>query len=52
MEWKLLLDPGSQQTFLTERITNTLDLKPLCSVNMEINGFLSKKEVEMSLREH
>ena len=49
---KLLLDPGSQQTFVTEKIINNLDLKPVRSVNMGISGFLSNKEGEMSLKEY
>ena len=47
---KLLLDPGSKQTFLTEKIVNTLDLKPVRSVNMGISRFLSNKGGEMSLK--
>ena len=49
---RLLLDPGSQQTFVTEKIINTLDLKPVRFVNVEISGFLSNKEGEMSLKEY
>ena len=49
---KLLLEPGSQQTFVAEKIINTLDLKRVRSVNMGIRGFLSNKEGEMSLKEY
>ena len=49
---KLLLDPESQQTFVTEKIINTLDLKPVRSVNTGISRFLSNKEEEMSLKEY
>ena len=49
---KLLLDPGSQQTFAAEKIFNTLDLKPVRSVNVGISRFLSNKEGEMSLKEY
>ena len=47
----MLLDPGLLQTFLTERIINALDLKPVDSVNMGISEFLVKKEGEMSSKE-
>ena len=36
---KLLLDPGSQQTFVTEKIINTLELKLVRSVNTGISRF-------------
>ena len=42
----------SQQILVTEKIINTLDLKPVRSVNMGISGFLSNKEGEMSLKEY
>ena len=48
----MLLDPGLLQTFLTERIINALDLKPVDSVNMGISEFLVKKEGEMSSEEY
>ena len=47
----MLLDPGLLQTFLTERIINALDLKPVDSVNMGISEFLVKKEGEVSSKE-
>ena len=47
-----MLDPGSQQTFVTEKIINTLDLKPVRSVTMGISGFLSNKKGEMSLKDY
>ena len=47
-----MLDPGSQQAFVTKKIINTLDLKRVRSVNMGISGFLSNKEGEMSLKEY
>ena len=49
---KLLLDPGLLQTFLTERIINALDLKPVGSGNIGISEFLSKKEGEIALKEY
>ena len=49
---KLMLDPGSQQAFITEIIIKTLDLKPVRSVIMGISGVLSNKECEMSLKEY
>ena len=49
---KLLLDLGSKQIFVTEKIINTLDLKLVRSVNMGISGFLSNKEGEMSSKEY
>ena len=33
---KLLLDPGSQQTFITQRLVDALKLKPLHEINMKL----------------
>ena len=49
---KLLLDVGSQQTFITQRVVDELTLKPLREINMEVSSFLSKKEGVMKLKEY
>ena len=49
---KLLLDAGSQQTFITQRVVDELKSKPLHEINMEVSSFLSKKEGEMKLKEY
>ena len=36
---KLLLDAGSQQTFITQRVVDELKLKPLREINMEDISF-------------
>ena len=36
---KLLLDAGSQQTFITQRVVDELKLKPLREINMEDGSF-------------
>ena len=48
---KLLLDAGSPQTFITQRVVDELKLKPLREINMEVSSFLSKKEGVMKLKE-
>ena len=48
---KLLLDPGSQQAFITQRLVDALNLKPLHEINMEVSSSLSKKEGVMKLKE-
>ena len=49
---KILLDPGSQQTFITQRIIDELKLKPLRELNMGVSGFLSHRAGEMKLKEY
>ena len=49
---KLLLDPGSQQTFITQRVVKEFKLKPLLELNMGMSGFLSHREGEMKLKEY
>ena len=49
---KLLLDAGSQQTFVTQRVVDELKLKSLREINMEVSSFLSKKEGAMKLKEY
>ena len=49
---KLLLDPGSQQTIITQRLVDALKLKPLHEINMEASSSLSKKEGVMKLKEY
>ena len=46
---RILLDPGSQQTFITQRIVDELKLKPLHKLIMGVSGFLSHREGEMKL---
>ena len=36
---KLLLDTGSQQTFITQRLVDELKLKPLREINMKVSSF-------------
>ena len=36
---KLLLDAGSQQTFITQRVVDELKLNPLREINMEVSSF-------------
>ena len=48
----MLLDAGSQQTFITQRVVDELKLKPLREINMEVSSFLSKKEGVMKLKEY
>ena len=48
---KLLLDPGSQQAFITQRLVDALKLKPLHEINMEVSSSLSKKKGVMKLKE-
>ena len=49
---KILLDPGSQQTFITQRVVKELKLKPLCELNIGVRGFLSHREGEMKLKQY
>ena len=46
---KILLDPGSQQTFITQRIADELKLKPIREISMRVSGFLSHRDGEMKL---
>ena len=45
----ILLDTGSQQTFISDRVVNELKLKPLRKVGMRIIAFLNTKESKMKL---
>ena len=49
---KSLLDAGSQQTFLTQRVVDELKLKPLREINKKVSSFLSKKEGVIKLKEY
>ena len=49
---KILLDPRSQQIFITQRAVKELKLKPLCELNMGVRGVLSHREGEMKLKEY
>ena len=40
----ILLDTGSQQTFISDRVVDELKLKPLCKVDMGVSAFLDTKE--------
>ena len=40
----ILLDFGSQQTFISDRVVNELKLKPLRKVDMGVSAFLNAKE--------
>ena len=40
----ILLDTGSQQTFISDRVADELKLKPLCKVDMGVITFLNTKE--------
>ena len=44
---KCLLDPGAQMSFLTDRVKNALNLKPISEENSLVNVFLSKKYEKM-----
>ena len=49
---KILLDIGSQQTFITQRIADELKLKPIRKISMGVSGFLSHRDGEMKLKEY
>ena len=49
---KTLLGPGSQQTFITQRVVDELQLKPLCELNTGVTGILSHREGDMKLKEY
>ena len=49
---KSLLDAGSQQTFITQRVVDELKLKLLREINKKVSSFLSKKEGVMKLKEY
>ena len=40
----ILLNTGSQQTFISDRVVNELKLKPLRKVDMGVSAFLNTKE--------
>ena len=48
----ILLDTGSQQTFILDRVVNKLKLKPLRKVDMGVCAFLNIKESNMTLSEY
>ena len=48
----ILLDTGSQQTFISDRVVNELKLKPLRKVDMGFSAFLNTKESQMKLNEY
>ena len=48
----VLLDSGSQQTFVTEKIVKKLSLKPINEVKRMINAFGSEKGTIMKLEEY
>ena len=48
----ILLDTGSQQTFISDRVADELKLKPLCKVDMGVITFLNTKEWKMKLNEY
>ena len=49
---KVLLDTGSQQTFIMHRLVGELKLEPVREINMEIISFSSKKERVMKVKEY
>ena len=48
----ILLDTGSQKTFISDRVVNELKLKSLRKVDMGISAFLNTKESKMRLNEY
>ena len=48
----ILLDTGSQQTFISDRVVDELKLKSLCKVDMGVSAFLNTKEWKMKLNEY
>ena len=48
----ILLDTGSQQTFILDRVVNELKLKPLRKVDMGVSTILNIKESKMKLNEY
>ena len=43
---KTLLGPGSQQTFITQRVVDELQLKPLCELNKGVTGILKNTKLD------
>ena len=48
----ILLETGSQETFMSDQVVNELKLKPLCKVDMGVSAFLNTKESKMKLNEY
>ena len=48
----ILLDTGSQQMFISDRVVADLKLKPLCKVDKGVSAFLNTKEWKMKLNEY
>ena len=49
---KLLLDPGSQQTFISEELAKELNLKPIREVPVDINTFMSNHKRTKKFKEY
>ena len=49
---KILLDTRSQQTFISDRVVNELQLKLLSQVDMRVSAFLNTEESNMKLNEY
>ena len=52
MSVKILLDSGSQKTYISERVVQTLNLKAISSQKMKIKTFGNKSEKAVSLKEY
>ena len=48
----ILLDTGSQQTFISNRVVNELKLKTFCKVDMGVTAFLHTKESKMKFNQY
>ena len=48
----ILLDTGSQQTFISDQVANKLKLKPLHKIDMGVSRFLNTKESKTKLNEY
>ena len=48
----ILLDTGSQQTFISDWVVNELKLKPLRKVDMGVSAFLNTNESKMKLNKY
>ena len=49
---KTLLDPGSQQTFISEELAKELSLKPVREVPVDINTFMSNHKRTTKFKEY
>ena len=47
-----MLDIGSQQTFISDRLVKELKLAPLRKIDMEVSAFLNTDESNMKLSEY